>query len=161
MRGRLIPKERTMTKILLTIAFALSITVLSAWAQAPSKKPSQKVVVTAAQVNGTYRYYHNEFRILALGKGKLKVQFDGVYPTLAKSVNTGSATGEATIDGNIATFKPEDGARCEITLVFLPNKLRVEQDGSDADCGFGHNVNAAGLYRKVRSGKPKFEEPPE
>lgn len=149
-----------MTKILLVVAFALSSSVLSVRAQAPTKKPSEKVIVTAAQVNGTYRYYDNEFRILALGKGKLKVQFDGVYHTIAKSVNTGSASGEAIIDGNIATFKPEDGAACEITLVFLPNKLRVEQEGSDADCGFGHNVNAAGVYRKIRSGKPKFEEPP-
>src|SRR5215475_2193662 len=134
---------------LATTIFTIATTI--AHAQTP------KVVVTATQVNGTYRYYDNEFRILALGKGKLKVQFDGVYHTVAKSVNTGSASGEAMIDGNIATFKPEAGAPCEITLVFLRNKLRVEQEGSDADCGFGHNVNATGIYRKIRSGKPKFE----
>src|SRR5437660_3918439 len=116
-------------------------------------------VVTAAQANGVYRYYDNEFRVLALGHGKLKVQFDGVYHTLAKSVNTGYASGEAIIDGNVATFKPADTERCEITLVFLPNKLKVMQSGSDADCGFGHNVNATGTYKKVRSGKPKFESP--
>jgi hypothetical protein len=120
-----------------------------------------KRVVTATQVNGVYKYHDNEFRILALGNGKLKVQFDGVYHTVSKSVNTGYARGEATIDGNIATFKPEDSTGCEITLVFLPNKLRAEQAGSDADCGFGHNVNATGVYRKIRGGKPKFEEPPE
>ena len=89
----------------------------------------------------------------------MKVQFDGVYHTLAKSVNTGYASGEAIIDGNVATFKPADTERCEITLVFLPNKLNVMQSGSDADCGFGHNVNATGTYKKVRSGKPKFEPP--
>jgi len=150
-----------MTKIFVTIAFTFSIFVSPACPQSPAAKPRQKVVVTATQVNGTYRYYDNEFRILALGKGKLKVQFDGVYHTIAKSVNTGYASGEATIDGNIATFKPEDGAPCEITLVFLHNKLRVEQEGSDADCGFGHNVNAAGVYRKIRGGKPKFESPAE
>jgi len=128
---------------------------------AQSPKPPAKAVVTAAQVNGVYRYYDSEFRILALGKGKLKVQFDGVYHTVSKSVNTGYASGEAIIDGNIASFKPEDSERCEITLVFLPNKLRVEQSGSDADCGFGHNVNATGVYRKIRGGKPKFEPPAE
>lgn len=126
----------------------------------PAQRQAVKVV-TAAQVNGTYRSYDNEFRILALGKGKLKVQFDGVYHTVSKSVNTGYAEGQATIDGNIATFKPEDTQQCEITLVFLPGKLRVEQAGSDADCGFGHNVYSTGVYRKIRSGKPKFEEPPE
>jgi len=128
-------------------------------AQTPMPKPSAKAVVTAAQVNGVYRYYDSEFRILALGKGKLKVQFDGVYHTVSKSVNTGHAGGEAVIDGNIASFKPEDTERCEITLVFLPNKLRVEQSGADSDCGFGHNVNATKVYRKIRSGKPKFESP--
>lgn len=123
-------------------------------------KPPQKQIVTAAQANGVYRYYKSEFRILALGHNKLKVQFDGVYTTLAKSINMGYAMGEAIIDGNIATFKPPDTERCEITLVFLPGKLKVTQDGSDADCGFGHNVNATGTYRKIRGGKAKFESPP-
>ena len=123
-------------------------------------KPPPKQIVTAAQANGVYRYYQSEFRILALGHKKLKVQFDGIYMTVSKTPNLGYAMGEATIDGNIATFKPPDTERCEITLVFLPNKLRVTQDGSDADCGFGHNVNATGTYRKIRGGKPKFESPP-
>jgi hypothetical protein len=116
-------------------------------------------VVTAAQANGVYRYYDNEFRILALGHNKLKVQFDGVYHTLAKSVNMGSASGEATIDGNVATFVPEDTHDCRITMTFLPGKLVVKQDGEDFACGFGHNVNSTGTYRKTRSGKPKFENP--
>src|SRR5205823_12770301 len=108
------------------------------FAQTPSQaKPAQNPkVVTAAQVNGVYSYYKSEFRILALGHNKLKVQFDGIYMTLAKSPNMGYAAGEATIEGNIATFKPPDTERCEITLVFLTNKLKVTQDGSDADCGF-------------------------
>src|SRR2546421_7669524 len=126
---------------------------------APAEGQRKPVVVTAAQANGVYRYYDNEFRILALGHDKLKVQFDGVYYTIAKSVNMGYASGEATIDGNVATFKPDDTERCEITLVFLPGKLRVEQSGSDAECGFGHNVNSTGVYKKTRSGKPKFENP--
>jgi len=116
-------------------------------------------VVTAAQVNGIYKYYDNEFRILALGHNKLKVQFSGVYHTLSKSVNMGEASGEATIDGNVATFIPEETQGCKITLTFLAGKLVVKQDGDDATCGFGHNVNAAGTYRKIRSGKPKFESP--
>ena len=116
-------------------------------------------VVTAAQANGVYKFYDNEFRILALGHNKLKVQFSGVYHTLSKSVNMGEASGEATIDGIVATFVPEETQGCKITLTFLPGKLVVKQDGDDATCGFGHNVNAAGTYRKIRSGKPKFESP--
>lgn len=93
------------------------------------------------------------------GHNKLKVQFDGIYMTLAKVPNMGSASGEATIEGNVATFIPSDTQGCKITMTFLPGKLKVTQDGSDADCGFGHNVNATGTYRKLRSGKPKFESP--
>ena len=150
-------------KKLFALSLGILIAGLASAAQAPNNSAPQKtplkVVVTAAQANGVYRYYDSEFRVLALGHGKLKVQFDGVYHTLAKSVNTGYGSGEAIIDGNIATFKPADTERCEITLVFLPNKLKVMQSGSDADCGFGHNVNATGTYKKVRSGKPKFESP--
>lgn len=124
-----------------------------------STQPKSKVV-TADQANGVYRYYQSEFRILALGHNKLKVQFDGIYMTLAKSPNMGYAMGEATIEGTVATFVPPDTERCKITLTFLAGKLSVKQDGSDADCGFGHNVYATGTYRKIRSGKPKFESPP-
>ena len=113
-------------------------------------------VVNATEANGTYRDSGNEFRILALGKHKLKVQFDGTYHTIAKSVNYGSARGQATIEGNVATFSPEDTRGCKITMTFLTNKLVVKQDGEDFACGFGHNVNATGTYRKVRGGKPRF-----
>ncbi|HEY8205342.1 MAG TPA: hypothetical protein VIF81_11490 [Pyrinomonadaceae bacterium] len=124
-------------------------------------KPAKHTVVTAAQVNGVYRFDRSEFRILALGHNKLRVQFDGAYLTMAKSVNTGYASGEATIDGNVATLDLPEFGPCKINMVFLRNgKMKVTQEGSDADCGFGHNVYATGTYRKIRSGKPKFESPP-
>lgn len=150
-----------MKRTLLLIA-SLTVCGLSTSAQQSqpqsSPKPPQKQIVTAAQANGVYRFYKSEFRILALGHNKLRVQFDGIYPT-PKSFNMGYAMGEAIIDGNVATFKPPGGERCEITIVFLPGKLKVTQEGSDADCGFGHNVYATGTYKKIKSGKPKFEPP--
>jgi hypothetical protein len=155
--------EGELMKRTVLLTLLVSICGLSTFAQDPQprtlRKPPQKQIVTADQANGVYRFYKSEFRILALGRNKLKVQFDGVYTTVAKSTHVGYAMGEAIIDGNIATFKPPDTERCEITLVFLPGKLKVIQDGSDADCGFGHNVNATGTYRKIRGGKPKFEAP--
>ena len=122
---------------------------------------AQKQIVTAAQANGIYRDQGSEFRILALGGNKLKVRFEGQYMTRAGYPNMGYAMGEATIDGNIASFVPPDTRLCEIVLVFLKNKLKVMQSGSDSDCGFGHNVLATGTYRKVKSGKPKFESFPQ
>jgi hypothetical protein len=152
--------KRTALLILLVAICGLSTVAQDPQPPTPPKPPPKHQVVTAAQANGVYSYYQSEFRILALGHNKLKVQFDGIYMTVMKSPNMGYAAGEAIIDGNIATFKPPDTERCEITLVFLPGKLKVTQDGSDADCGFGHNVYATGTYRKIRSGKPKFESPP-
>jgi len=138
---------------------SLIVAVVLALSSIPIGAQNSKVA-TASQINGSYRFYKSEFRILALGHNKLKVQFDGVYVNIMKNVNTGYAEGEATIEGNTATFIPEGTQGCKITMTFLPGKLVVKQDGDDADCGFGHNVYATGTYRKIRSGKPKFQPPP-
>ena len=92
-----------MKRIGLLVIIVVTVTAIVPVTQAQNSK-----VVTAAQANGVYKYYDNEFRILALGHNKLKVQFDGLYHTIAKSVNIGYASGEATIEGNVATFIPED-----------------------------------------------------
>ena len=118
---------------------------------------STRRVVTAAQINGVYKSRRNDFRILALGHNKLQVQFNGEWMTRAGYPNIGEAIGEATIDGNVATFVPDDTKNCKITMTFLPpNKMVVTQEGSDAECGFGHNVMATGNYRRVKAGKPKW-----
>lgn len=41
----------------------------------PPRPDVKKQIVTAAQVNGVYRLVESEFRILALGHNKLRVQF--------------------------------------------------------------------------------------
>jgi hypothetical protein len=113
-------------------------------------------IVTAAQINGVYKYDRNDFRVLALGHHKLKVQFNGEWMTRGGYPNIGEAIGEATIEGNVATFVPGDTTKCKITMTFLRNKMIVEQEGLDADCGFGHNVMASGTYRRVKAGRPKW-----
>src|SRR5713226_3431537 len=101
-----------MKKLFLLI---VCVAVFGLWAVAqgpqvptPPKPPLKHQVVTSAQANGVYRYYKSEFRILALGHNKLKVEFDGVYMTAAHNPNMGYGFGEATIEGNVATFKPPD-----------------------------------------------------
>jgi hypothetical protein len=147
-----------MTLFRIGLVGAVLLTFAPAYSQTSTKPPATQVV-TAAQVNGVYRFYKSEFRILALGHNKLQVQFDGIYVTVSKSVNMGSASGEATIEGNVATFVPPDTEHCKIIMKFLPGKMVVTQEGDDFECGFGHNVNATGTYKKIRSGKPKFETP--
>ena len=70
------------------------------------------------------------------------------------TANTGKGSGIATIEGDTATFKPEGAEEeCRITLKFTGDKLVVTQTGI---CGFGHNVTAAGTYKKISGKKPKF-----
>jgi len=118
--------------------------------------------VTGEEATGTYRdaKSNSEIRILALGHGKLKVQLALVYEFKSGGgpmANVGDASGEATIENDIAVFVPEGFGECKITMTFLPNgKLKVEQKGDE--CGFGHNVYAEGTFRKISSRKPKFDD---
>jgi hypothetical protein len=141
-------------KKLLLLTAALLFFGVAAYAQKPR-------IVTAAQANGVYKYRNNEIRILALGGGKLKVRMDLVYAyqsAAGPTANIGFALGEADIENDLATFRPPNTEGCVITLKFLPgNKLRVEEEGM-LNCGFGFNVSSAGVYRKIKSGKPKFDE---
>ena len=137
--------------------YFLFIALLSSFSGAPQGPPRQSRTVTAAEINGVYKYMRNDFRVLALGHNKLKVQFNGEWMTRGGYPNIGEAIGEATIAGNVATFIPGDTTKCRITLTFLAhNKMVVQQEGFDADCGFGHNVMATGTYRRVKAGQPRF-----
>jgi hypothetical protein len=118
--------------------------------------------VAGAEATGTYRDVEgsSEIRILALGHGKLKVQLALVYEFKSGDglmANLGDASGEATIENDVAVFVPEGFGACKITMTFLPNgKLKVEQQGEE--CGFGHNVYANGTFRKISKSKPKFDD---
>jgi hypothetical protein len=125
--------------------------------------------VSAAEVNGTFRSSfngkfkgsYNEIKILALGKGKLKVAFELIYPYVTRSnemsANIGEVEGEATIEGDTAVYSSEEFGNCKITIKFFkPGTIKVIQSGTDSECGFGRNVTANGTYKKVSGTKPKF-----
>lgn len=158
-----------MRKTFLVVVFALvSMMSFSASAYAQNSRAS----VSGTEVTGTfkmsfigkkYKDFSNELDILALGGGKLKIAFDLVYPyTLQNgevSVNMGGLSGEASIKGDTAIFESNEFGPCKINIKFVrPGEVKVTQSGTDADCGFGHNVTSQGTYRKVSSKKPKFEE---
>jgi len=136
-----------------TALISMGIVLLLPW---PSLAGPQ--VVTADQVNGTWKDQTKIFRIWALGNQRLKVEFQGTYEYKARggwTANTGEARGTAIIEGIVATFKPEGADEgCKITMTFKRNRLVVTQkDG----CGFGVNVVASGNYRKTSSLKPDFD----
>lgn len=125
--------------------------------------------VPAAEVNGTFQRSFggkfkgssNEIKILSMGKGKMRVSFDLIYPFIVAgelSANLGSAEGIATISGDTAVYESSEFGPCRIIIKFVkPGTIKVTQDGASFDCGFGHNVTADGTYKKTSSKRPKFE----
>lgn len=153
-----------MNKSLIRVMLPVAVLMLFSVAGAAQSRAS----VTAAEVNGTFRMSFtgkykgssNDIKILALGGGKIRVAMDLIYPYTMQNgelmANIGQLDGEASIAGDTATYKNEDG-KCTITMRFVkPGTLKVSQEG-DSECGFGHNVTAEGTYKKVSSKKPKFE----
>ena len=155
-----------MRKSILSILGMLGLTF--AFAFGASAQTSRKSV-SAAEVNGTFRMnfqgkfrkFSNEIKILALGGGKIRIALDLIYPYTTRSgepsVNMGGLDAEADIEADVAKYTSDDG-KCTITIKFVrAGTIKVTQDGSDGECGFGHNVFAQGTYTKVSSKKPTFE----
>ena len=148
------------------LSAVLCLMMFSVFAAAQRPRAS----VSAAEVNGTYKMnfqgkfkkFSNEVKILALGGGKIRFALDLVYPYSLRNgedmVNMGGLDEEAAISGDKAVYESKDQS-CKITIRFVkPGTIKVDQDGSDGQCGFGHNVFADGTYLKVSGKKPKFED---
>lgn len=145
------------------LLIVLLIVTPNLWAQATTR------AVPASEVNGTFRSYFkgrfsdsaNEIKILALGKGRLKVSFDLVYPYVdgngELSANIGEIDGFATISGNTAVFASDEFGRCRINIRFVrTGTIEVFDTDGGSGCGFGFNVSAGGRYKRVSKLKPKF-----
>lgn len=155
-----------MRKSIFSMLLVLGLTFVFAFgARAQTSRKS----VSAAEVNGTFRMnfqgkfrkFSNDIKILALGGGKIRIAFDLVYPYTTRNgepmVNMGGLDAEADIEADVAKYTSEDG-KCTITIKFVrAGTIKVMQDGSDGECGFGHNVFAQGTYTKVSSKRPTFE----
>lgn len=130
---------------------------------------AQRKSVSGAEVTGTfemnftgkYKGSSSEIRVQSLRGGKIKFGLDLIYPYTMPNgdliANIGELDGEAAITADTAVYKSDDGA-CTITFKFVrAGVMKVSQDGSDADCGFGDRVTADGTYKKVSSKKPNFK----
>jgi hypothetical protein len=112
---------------------------------------------------GKYRGSSNEIKILAKGGGKLHIAMSLLYPYTTPqgelSANMGELDSEVSIVGDTAVYESKEFGKCKITIKFVrPGSIKVSQESSDSDCGFGHNVTADGTYTKSSSRKPKFEK---
>jgi len=127
--------------------------------------------VSAAEATGTFKMEftgkfkgnYNEIKILPLGKGKLKISFDLVYPYFIDdkemSANLGQAEGIAAIKGDKAVYSNNEYGECRITIKFVKPGVISVTDQNGSACGFGHNVSAGGTYKRTSRMKPKFEDP--
>ena len=154
-----------MKEVLCIAAVAVSMALSGSESFAQRSRAS----VPASEVNGTFYYNFtgkfkgtsSQIKILALGKGRLKVAFDLTYPftdgTGELSANVGQAMGFADIKGDTAVYRSNEYGECTITIKFVkPGTINVEQEGGST-CGFGHNVTATGKYVRVSRARPTFD----
>ncbi len=147
-------------KYLMTL-FAMLLAL--AFNAATARAQSSATVLHYKDVVGTYRdRSRSTFSIDRAPQGMLSINFEGNYEYRMADggmmANTGVASGTAKLVGDTAIFKPAETTACTLTLVFKPRKLIVKQEGSDADCGFGHHVYADGTYKLISRRVAKFDE---
>ena len=154
-----------MRGMILQLAIVAAVSMVFAGGASAQKT---RASVSAAEVNGTYKMnfrgkfasFSNEVKLLALGRGRVRVAMDLVYPYTLRNgepmVNMGTLDGEASIDADVAVYKSEGTDQCTITIRFVrPGTIEITQ--SESVCGFGHNVTADGTYKKISSRKPRFD----
>ena len=139
----------------------LIVLALLLTANGQPRSGSPRARTKASPFTGSYVNRSGDWKILDLGDGKLKVACSLTYAYKVRGLltaNTGEGSGTADINGTTALFKPEGTTACTITLKFAGKRLSVKQEGSDADCGFGHNVYANGTYSRQSRRRPRFDE---
>ena len=65
------------------------------------------------------------------------------------------------VQGRAVHATQEYGGECRITFHFLGDRVRLEQEGQAAACGFGYGVTAAGELRRLRAAVPRFDLVPD
>lgn len=146
--------------ILCTLCFAAQLN-----AQTSRKSVSAKEATGTFRMEftGKFEDIGSEINLLPIGKGKIRVTFELVYPYITgdgeMSANLGTAEGIAEITGDTAIFASDEFGECRITIKFVKRgMIDVRQEGTPPDCGFGHNVTASGVYKRTSKAKPKFDD---
>ncbi len=111
-------------------------------------------------VTGQYRLRKdqssNRLDVRQLADGKVKFQLVALWisPNHPDNIHNGEVRGIATLRNGLAVY--EDG-NCRVTMKFTSNRVTIITDDVVDDCGFGANVIASGVYRKIAGRKPKFD----
>jgi hypothetical protein len=140
----------------------LGLTLMSVAVQAQRSRSE----VSTAEVTGSFRMNfsgkfrgsYDEIKIASIGRGKLRVSMELMFPHIVNgemTPNMGSLDDTFAIQGDTASHT---SGQCTLTIRFVRSgMINVTQQGMDSDRGFGHNVMANGTFRKVSSRKPRFD----
>jgi hypothetical protein len=85
-------------------------------------------------------------------QGTVHFCFDGLWFGLGEGPSgLGELTATAPLHDSRAEYSSREFTqnKCLISMHFSRDKLDVEQNGSDVDCGFGHNVSANGTFERI------------
>lgn len=98
--------------------------------------------------------------LLLLRQTETKVDFQLELWQGGPAHNMGFMQGQFELKDGKANFIQEEGTfHCRIDFVFQGQQVTLTQlEGSDADCGFGHNVHADGVFRRTSSRPPVFQK---
>jgi hypothetical protein len=109
-------------------------------------------------VTGHYRLTKEEFRnrldVKQLGDAKIKFHLLALWVSynIPENIHNGELQGIVTLANGVALYD-QDG--CKLKFEFFSKRVRITQL-DDAGCGFGANVTAAGIYRKLDRKTPKI-----
>ena len=141
---------------LLTLCLSVTAAPLAAGQKAP-----RRISRGTESLTGTYAVHWTRGARCALEILQLpgaKVRFQLYCNRGAPSYNSGVASGVIGVRNGAGVYATaEYGGRCEIRFKFRGNRVTVTQQGSDSDCGFGHNVYCDGIYRVRSRKRPRFE----
>ena len=111
-------------------------------------------------LTGHYRFRKGEFRnhlsVLQLSGGRIKFNLTALWvsPNNPENIHNGEIAGVVAVSSGTAIYENGD---CKISMQFSRTGVVVREDHAGDDCGFGVNVSAAGVYRKIDSKKPRFQ----
>jgi hypothetical protein len=98
----------------------------------------------------------NSFEVQELAGNRIKFHILALWisPYNPENVHNGEVFGTVLRKGNTAVYEEE---RCKLTIKFTASGAVVDQNEEVGDCDFGANVTASGIYRKLNSRTPVFE----
>lgn len=144
----------------LLLLLMLSISSTQAAAQNARASSKKRMTASPANVAGTYKDVSNSVEITEAADHLVAIDFTGYWPNIRPSqmkkdgvetLNVGGFRQTVPLRNGIAIVKLEyTDDPCIITIRFLRDRLKVTQEGASNDCGFGFNVEANGVYRKMR-----------